>query len=96
MLASISIFFIACIAALPPIYTALDTPAKMIGAYWVPQLVGGVGFVVAGAMFMVETQEVWFVPDVLVLGWWIGAWNLVGGVVSESLGVASAECDVCG
>lgn len=91
MLVSIIIFFIACITALPPIYRLLNTPAKLIGAYWAPQVVGGVGFIVAGLMLMIETQEHWSLLAPCFLGWHIGAWNAVGGVVSLSV-----DLRVCG
>lgn len=87
---SVVVFCIACISALPPIYTALDTSAKLIGAYWAPQLVGGVGFVIAGAMFTMETQEYWWLPAPDVLGWHIGMGNLVGGIVGRISSIASS------
>ena len=31
-------------------------------------------------LFMLETQEKWYKPAFGVLGWHIGAWNLVGGI----------------
>lgn len=82
LLFSIGVFSIACVTALPPIYNMLDTPAKLNWAYWAPQLIGGVGFVVSGAMFTIEVQEHWWKPAPGVLGWHIGGWNLVGGIVS--------------
>ena len=84
LLASITIFCIAAICSLPPLYARLDTKAKLVGAYWAPQLVGGVGFVVAGVLFTVETQETWWKSAPGVLGWWIGVWSFVGGVVRST------------
>lgn len=75
-----AVYSISGITALPGIYTALDTPAKMNWAYWAPQIIGGVGFVVAGAMFTLETQKHWWLPAPGVLGWHVGMWNLIGGV----------------
>ena len=72
MFISMSVFCIAGLTSLPAIYNALDTPAKLNGAYWAPQVVGGVGFVLCGAMFMIETQEHWWLPSPGVLGWHIG------------------------
>lgn len=79
---SIVVFCIPCIVALPPIHNALDTPAKLIGAYWAPQVVGGVGFVISGAMFTIETQERWWLPAPDVLGWHVGLWSFFGGIVN--------------
>lgn len=55
-----TIFWIAGITSLPPIYEALS-PGAMTGVYWVPQVVGGSGFVISGFMLMVEVQETWCV-----------------------------------
>lgn len=101
LLFSIGVFSVACVTALPPIYNMLDTPAKLNGAYWAPQVVGGVGFVISGAMFTIEVQEHWWVPAPGVLGWHIGGWNLVGGIVSlflwasERPGVAADQMFAC-
>jgi len=52
----------------------------MNGVFWVPQVVGGTGFIVSGLMFMVEVQDKWYKPALGRLGWHIGFWNLIGGV----------------
>ncbi|KAL5375136.1 hypothetical protein DPSP01_011449 [Paraphaeosphaeria sporulosa] len=74
-----SIFWIAGLTALPGIYDHLSRPLA-IAFYWTPQVLGGLGFVVSGTLFMLETQPTWWKPAPRTLGWWIGAWNLVGGV----------------
>ena len=48
--------------------------------YWTPQVIGGLGFIISGTLFMLETQSKWWKPAPRTLGWWIGAWNLIGGV----------------
>jgi hypothetical protein len=48
--------------------------------YWTPQVLGGLGFIVSGTLFMLETQTKWWKPAPKALGWWIGLWNLIGGV----------------
>lgn len=74
-----TIFFIPCIASIPPIYTSLSY-AALLGLIWSPQVIGGSGFVLSSLLFMVETQRRWWLPAPRVLGWWIGLFNLVGGV----------------
>ncbi|KAF2458068.1 hypothetical protein BDY21DRAFT_285362 [Lineolata rhizophorae] len=74
-----TIFWIAGFTALPGIYNHMSTPL-MDGIFWTPQVVGGTGFIISGTLFMVETQEKWWKPTPGTLGWWVGAWNLVGGV----------------
>ncbi|KEY68534.1 hypothetical protein S7711_08808 [Stachybotrys chartarum IBT 7711] len=74
-----TIFWIAGITAIPPILSGFSTPAEN-GLYWFPQVLGGVGFIVSGFLFMVEVQPHWYMPAPRVLGWHIGFWNLVGAI----------------
>ena len=71
-------FWISGFTALPAIYDRLTTPAAVNGAYWAPQVIGGTGFIISGTLFMIETQKKWYLPAFDVLGWHIGAWNLIG------------------
>lgn len=50
------------------------------GAFWVIQIVASVCFLTASILFTLETQERWYRPEPTVIGWWIGAWALVGSV----------------
>ena len=74
-----TIFWISGFTALPGIYNYLS-PAALEGAFWAPQIIGGFGFVASGTLFMLETQKKWWLPAPNVLGWNIGAWNLIGGI----------------
>ena len=49
-------------------------------ARWIPQIVASVCFFTAGFGFTLETQVKWYKPEPLVLGWWIGAWAVVGSI----------------
>ncbi|TAQ84994.1 hypothetical protein B7494_g6681 [Chlorociboria aeruginascens] len=89
-----TVFWISGFTALPPIYNALTSNAALNGAYWAPQVIGGSGFIISGTLFMLETQQKWYLPAPHVLGWHIGAWNLVGGIgftLCGALGFASAN-----
>lgn len=89
-----TIFWISGFTALPPIYSRLTSTAAQNGAYWLPQVIGGTGFIVSGTLFMLETQQKWYLPAWKVLGWHIGAWNLVGGIgftLCGALGFAAAN-----
>lgn len=55
-----SVFWISGITALPSIYNDLSGPV-MNGVYWVPQVVGGSGFIVSSFLFMIEVQDKWCV-----------------------------------
>jgi hypothetical protein len=70
--------WISGFTALPPIYDRLTTTTAQNGAYWLPQVIGGTGFIVSGTLFMLETQQKWYLPAPRVLGWHIGVWNLIG------------------
>jgi hypothetical protein len=76
-----TIFWISGFTALPGIMNHL-TPHKGLldGVFWVPQVVGGTGFIISGTLFMLETQERWWKPALGTLGWHIGLWNLIGGI----------------
>jgi hypothetical protein len=74
-----SIFWVAGLTALPGIYDRMSRPIT-IAFYWTPQVLGGLGFIISGTLFMLETQSKWWKPAPRTLGWWIGAWNLLGGV----------------
>jgi hypothetical protein len=74
-----SVFWISGLTALPGIYNKMSRPVTII-LYWTPQVIGGAGFVLSGLLFMLETQTRWYKPAFRTLGWWVGAWNLVGGV----------------
>lgn len=74
-----TIFWISGLTALPGIYNHMSRPIS-IAFYWTPQILGGLGFIVSGTLFMLETQSVWWKPAPRTLGWWIGAWNLIGGI----------------
>jgi hypothetical protein len=76
-----TIFWIAGFTALPGIMNHLQSNVHLLnGIFWVPQVIGGSGFVISGTLFMLETQERWWKPAFGVLGWHIGLWNLIGGV----------------
>ncbi|TVY56233.1 hypothetical protein LCER1_G002296 [Lachnellula cervina] len=89
-----TVFWISGFTALPPIYDRLTSSAAQNGAYWAPQVIGGSGFIISGTLFMLETQRKWYLPAPRVLGWHIGAWNLIGGIgftLCGALGFASAN-----
>lgn len=84
-----TIFWISGFTAIPGIYDRLTTTAAQNGAYWAPQVIGGSGFIVSGTLFMLETQQKWYLPAWTVLGWHIGVWNLIG--VCEPSNVTSSS-----
>ena len=52
------------------------------------KVVGGVGFIISGWLFMIETQTTWYTPAPKVLGWHIGFWNLIGAIGFTLCGAA--------
>jgi hypothetical protein len=74
-----TIFWVSGFTALPGIYDHMSRPVTII-FYWTPQVLGGTGFIISGFLFMLETQSRWYKPAFKTLGWWIGAWNLIGGI----------------
>ncbi|KAI8937250.1 hypothetical protein NX059_006459 [Plenodomus lindquistii] len=74
-----SIFWIAGLVSLPGIYDRLSRPL-VISLFWTPQVVSGFVFIISGTLFMFETQSKWWKPAPRTLGWWVGLWNLIGGI----------------
>lgn len=74
-----TVFWISGFTGLPPIADRLST-AGTNGAFWSPQVIGGMGFIVSSGMFMLETQRKWYLPAPQLLGWHIGLWNMVGAI----------------
>lgn len=74
-----TIFWISGFTALPPILNHFSTPATNC-AYWLPQTIGGTGFIVSSTLFMIEVQPRWYIPTPSVLGWHVGFWNLIGAL----------------
>ena len=74
-----TVFWISGFTALKPITAALSAPASN-GVYWLPQVVGGAGFIVSSLLLMIEVQDKWYRPALGSLGWHIGFWNFVGAI----------------
>lgn len=88
-----TIFWMAGFTSLPQILGVLTVPATN-GTYWLPQVVGGTGFIVSSLLFMLETQPNWYTPSLTTLGWHIGFWNLIGAIgftLCGALGFASSN-----
>ncbi|KAM3555447.1 hypothetical protein ARSEF4850_005998 [Beauveria asiatica] len=75
-----TVFGVAGFTALPGIAGHLTPQWRLNAAYWIPQVVGGCGFIVSGLLYMLETQDHWWRPATRLLGWHIAFWNLVGAV----------------
>lgn len=75
-----SVFWISGLTALPGINNKMSQ-GLLDGIYWVPQMVGGSGFIISGLLYMLETQPKWYIPAWEVLGWYVNAvMNVVYGM----------------
>lgn len=86
-----TVFGVAGFTALPGIANHLTPQWRLNAAYWIPQVVGGSGFIVSSALYMLETQKKWWQPAPHLLGWHIAFWNLVGAfgfTLCGALGIA--------
>ncbi|OTA36873.1 hypothetical protein BTJ68_03765 [Hortaea werneckii EXF-2000] len=90
------IFWVSGLLALPGIYNHLSQ-GVLQGIYWLTYLVGGVLFVISSLLYMLETQEKWYLPAPHALGWWIGTFNMIGSV-GWTLSAAFGYCTMswCG
>lgn len=77
--AGATIFWMAGFTSLPPIYDSLSVGVAN-GTFWLPQVVGGCGFIVSSLCIMLEVQTKWWLLSMRSLGWHVGFWNLVGAV----------------
>jgi hypothetical protein len=78
-----SVFWISTLTGLPGVIPGMptDAPVGLEDAfYWTPQVIGGLGFVAASALLMLEAQRAWWRPAPGALGWHVGFWNGVGAV----------------
>lgn len=73
-----TVFGVSGFTALPGINNNLTPQWRLNAAYWIPQVVGGSGFIVSSTLYMLETQQKWWKPAPQLLGWHIAFWNLVG------------------
>ncbi|TQW03110.1 integral membrane protein [Cordyceps javanica] len=73
-----TVFGVAGVTALPGVAGRLTPQWRLNAAYWIPQVVGGCGFIASGLLYMLETQERWWKPAPRLLGWHIAFWNLIG------------------
>lgn len=73
-----TVFGTAGFTALPGIMNHLQPQWRLNAAYWIPQVIGGSGFIVSSTLYMLETQQRWWKPAFGVLGWHVSFWNLIG------------------
>lgn len=78
----VTLYGVTAIVILPGILTSL-APWQELAAFWIPQVIAALCFLIASLMFMLETQEKWWKPEPGVLGWWIGFWSTAGSVGFE-------------
>jgi hypothetical protein len=91
-----TIFWIAGFTGLPGIINHMSQ-AVTNGVFWVPQIVGGSCFILSGLLFAIETQPIWYIPAIHILGWHVGFWNFIGGIgftLCGALGPAAANSGV--
>ncbi|KHO02098.1 uncharacterized protein MAM_01099 [Metarhizium album ARSEF 1941] len=73
-----TVFGISGITALPGVIDHLTPQWRLNAAYWIPQVIGGSGFIASSTLYMLETQEKWWKPAPHLLGWHVALWNLIG------------------
>lgn len=58
LLVSATVFYVSGVTALPGIFNNMSH-TEIAVFYWTPQTIGGIGFVISGLMFTIETQKHW-------------------------------------
>ncbi|KAK9793466.1 hypothetical protein WJX73_001390 [Symbiochloris irregularis] len=79
---SATIFWIATMTGVP---NELSTESQNYYVvwdiiYWLPQVVGSTGFMLASTLLMLETQHKWWLPRPFNLGWHVGFFNFIGAI----------------
>ncbi|KAJ4351709.1 uncharacterized protein N0V89_007052 [Didymosphaeria variabile] len=74
-----TLYGVTGIVVLPGVLSSLAWWQK-IAAFWVPQVVASVCFLIAAIMFTIESQDVWYKPIPWTVRWWIGGWAAIGSV----------------
>ncbi|THH16050.1 hypothetical protein EUX98_g9364 [Antrodiella citrinella] len=78
-----SIFWVSTITGIPGVIPnlAISPPTAIADVfYWTPQVIGGMGFVVSSALFMLEVQRKWWRPEFGSIGWYVAVFNLIGAI----------------
>lgn len=74
-----TIFYVAGIMALPPIYDTLSE-GVLQGVYYFTYIFGGFLFALSSLLYILENQPTWYTPQPGRIGWHIGLWNMIGGI----------------
>lgn len=82
----VTLYGVTGVVDLPGVLSSLQDWQKL-GAFWVPQVVAALCFLIASIMFMLETQEKWWRPEPAVLGWWVGLWATIGSIGFELIAI---------
>ncbi|GJJ15813.1 hypothetical protein Clacol_010091 [Clathrus columnatus] len=76
-----TIFWISGISGISQLNEALSKhTASLDVVYWLPQVVGGSGFIFSSLFLMINAQRKWYIPAFSSLAWHSGFWNCIGGV----------------
>ncbi|KDQ17277.1 hypothetical protein BOTBODRAFT_172333 [Botryobasidium botryosum FD-172 SS1] len=79
-LTTMNIFLIPILMGFLKVVPASSSVTGIGIVYWALQVIGGSGFIIASALFMLEEQYTWWGPAPLSVGWQIGFWNLIGSI----------------
>lgn len=93
-----TIFWVSTLTGLPGVIPGLADGEGSLAIvdvfFWLPQVIGGTGFVISSLLLMVEVQPKWWKLKPFALGWQIGVWNLVGALgflLCGALGLSSSS-----
>ncbi|KAF2206746.1 hypothetical protein CERZMDRAFT_52490 [Cercospora zeae-maydis SCOH1-5] len=78
----VTLYGVTAVVIIPGILTSLNH-WQTLAAFWIPQVIAALCFLIASVMFTLETQEKWWKMEPGVLGWWIGVWSTAGSVGFE-------------
>ena len=73
----VTMYGITAILILPWIFDSLGV-WQAFGGYWLLQIIASMCFLIASIMFTYESQDAWYKPKPVTVGWWVGFWAIVG------------------
>ncbi|KAL8243579.1 hypothetical protein R6Q59_009837 [Mikania micrantha] len=75
----VTLYGVTSVVILPGIFDSLVWWQEL-AAYWIPQVVASVCFLVASIMFTITAQDKWHTPKWDAVSWWIGIHAITGSV----------------
>ena len=75
-----SVFGISVVAGLPRLLPPDTSSLYYTYPFWTPQVVGALFLTLSSLLMVLESQHVWYKPEVFKLSWHVGFFNVIGSI----------------